>query len=101
MRLTMQERRSVSAVVAMRYQKSTKKEKSTILGEYIQLTGYNRSYATFLLRNHGRRMRVNSNTVLVGDCRKRVKRTRDRTYDDRVVRVLKEEGMADHGLYMW
>ena len=90
MRLTMKERRSVTAVVAERYQKSTKKEKSLILGEYIQLTGYNRSYATFLLRNHGRRMRVNNNTVLVGDCRKRVKRTRDRTYDDRVVRVLKK-----------
>lgn len=66
MRLTMKERRSVSAVVAKRYQKSTKKEKSTILGEYTQLTGYNRCYAAFLLRNHGRRMRVNNNTVLVG-----------------------------------
>ncbi|MEE9134671.1 MAG: ISNCY family transposase [Nitrososphaerales archaeon] len=89
MRLTMKERRSVSAVVAKRYQKATKKEKGTILGEYTQLTGYNRCYAAFLLRNHGRRMRINNNTVLVGDCRKRVKRTRDRTYDERVVRVLK------------
>ncbi|MDA2921280.1 transposase [Desulfobacterota bacterium AH_259_B03_O07] len=85
----MKERRSVSAVVAKRYQKATKKEKGTILGEYTQLTGYNRCYAAFLLRNHGRRMRINNNTVLVGDCRKRVKRTRDRTYDERVVRVLK------------
>src|SRR6266849_3007553 len=90
MRLTMKERRSVSAVVAKRYQKATKKEKSTILGEYTQLTGYNRCYAAFLLRNHGRRMRVNNNTVLVGDCRKKVKRTRDRTYDEEVVRVLKK-----------
>jgi hypothetical protein len=90
MRLTMKERRSVSAVVAKRYQKSTKKEKSTILGEYTQLTGYNRCYAAFLLRNHGRRMRVNNNTVLVGDCRKKVKRIRDRTYDEQVVRVLKK-----------
>jgi hypothetical protein len=89
MRLTMKERRSVSAVVAKRYQKATKKDKGTILGEYTQLTGYNRCYAAFLLRNHGRRMRINNNTVLVGDCRKRVKRTRDRTYDEQVVRVLK------------
>jgi hypothetical protein len=89
MRLTMKERRSVSAVLAKRYQKSTKKEKSTILGEYTQLTGYNRCYAAFLLRNHGRTMRVNNNTVLVGDCRKKVKRSRDRTYDEQVVRVLK------------
>lgn len=90
MRLTMKERRSVTAVVAKRYQKATKKEKSTILGEYIQLTGYNRSYAAFVLRNHGRRMRINNNTVLVGDFRERVKRIRDRTYDERVVRVLKK-----------
>jgi hypothetical protein len=90
MRLTMKERRSVTAVVAKRYQKATKKEKSTILGEYIQLTGYNRCYAAFLLRNHGRRMEINNNTVLVGDCRKRIKRVRDRTYDERVVRVLKK-----------
>lgn len=89
MRLTMEERRSVTAVVTKRYQKATKKEKGTILGEYTQLTGYNRCYAAFLLRNHGRRMRINNNTVLVGDCRKRVKRTRDRTYDEQVVRVLK------------
>jgi hypothetical protein len=89
MRLTMKERRSVTAVVAKRYQKATKKEKGAIVGEYTQLTGYNRCYAAFLLRNHGRRMRINYKTVLVGDCRKRVKRSRDRTYDEQVVRVLK------------
>jgi hypothetical protein len=65
MRLTMKERRSVTAVVAKRYNKATKKEKGTILGEYTQLTGYNRCYAAFLLRNHGRRMRISNNTVLV------------------------------------
>jgi len=89
MRLTMEERRSVSAVVAKRYQKATKKEKGTILGEYTQLTGYNRCYAAFLLRNQGRRMRINDSTVLVGECRKKVKRTRERIYDGQVVRVLK------------
>lgn len=90
MRLAMEERRSVTPVVAKRYQKATKKERITILGEYIQLTGYNRSYAAFVLRNHGRRMEINNNTVLVGDCSKKVKRTRDRTYDEPVVRVLKK-----------
>jgi len=85
----MKERRSVSAVVAKRYQKATKKEKGTILGEYTQLTGYNRCYAAFLLRNQGRRMRINDNTVLVGDCREKVKRARDRIYDEQLVRVLK------------
>ncbi|MGB7293802.1 MAG: hypothetical protein WBD99_16665 [Thermodesulfobacteriota bacterium] len=83
----MEERRSVSAVVAKRYQKATKKEKGIILGEYTQLTGYDRCYAAFLLRNHGRRMKIKNNAVLVGDCRKRVKRTRDRNYDEQVVIV--------------
>ena len=67
MRLPMEERRPVSEVVAMRYQKTTKKEKVTIVCEYTQLTGYNCFYATsFLLTNHDRRMRINNNTVLVG-----------------------------------
>jgi hypothetical protein len=90
MRLTMKERRSVSAVVAKRYQKASKKEKGTILGEYTQLTEYNRYYAAFLLRNHGRTMTINNSTVLVGHCRKRVRRKRDRTYDQQVIRVLKK-----------
>jgi hypothetical protein len=90
MRLTMKERRSVTAVVAKRYQKSTKKEKGTILEEYTQLTRYNHCYAAFLLRNHGRRMRISNNTVLVGECRKKVRRTRNRTYDEQVVSVLKK-----------
>lgn len=90
MRLTMKERRSVSAVVAKRYQKATKKDKGTILGEYTELTGYNRCYASFLLRNHGRRIRISNNTLLVGECRKRVKRNRDRTYDEQVVKALKK-----------
>jgi hypothetical protein len=76
--------------VAKRYQRATKKEKGTILGEYTEVTGYNRSYGAFLLRNHGRRMIINNNTVLVGDCRKKVKRTRDRIYDEQLVRVLKK-----------
>ena len=91
MRLTMKERRSVTGVVAKRYKKVTKKDKGTILGEYTELTtGYNRCYASFLLRNHGRRIRISNNTVLVGECRKRGKRNRDRTYDEQVVKALKK-----------
>jgi hypothetical protein len=90
MRLTMREKRSVTAIVASRYRKATKKEKYIILGEFTQLNGYNRCYAAFLLREHGKRLRVNTNTVLVGDFRKRVKRNKPRIYDDKVESALKK-----------
>jgi len=90
MRLTMREKRSVTAIVASRYRKATKKEKYIILGEFTQLNGYNRCYAAFLLREHGKRLRVNTNTVLVGDFRKRIKRNKPRIYDDKVESALKK-----------
>jgi hypothetical protein len=86
----MREKRSVTAIVASRYRKATKKEKYIILGEFTQLNGYNRCYAAFLLREHGKRLRVNTNTVLVGDFRKRVKRNKPRIYDDKVESALKK-----------
>ena len=36
------ERRAVTEVVAMRYQKAGKKEKGKILDEFVEVTGYNR-----------------------------------------------------------
>jgi hypothetical protein len=86
----MREKRSVTAIVASRYRKATKKEKYIILGEFTQLNGYNRCYAAFLLREHGKRLRVNTNTVLVGDFRKRIKRNKPRIYDDKVESALKK-----------
>src|SRR5713101_4316622 len=90
MRLTMKERRSVTAVVAARYRKARKKDKNTILNEFTQLTGYNRCYAAFLLRSKGKKLRINNKTVLVGDLTKRVKRNRPRTYDEKVMCALKK-----------
>jgi len=90
MRLTMKERRSVTAIVATRYQKVSKKEKNTILHEFTQLTGYNRCYAAFLLRSHGKKLRINQKILLVGDLKKRTKRNRQRTYDDKVLLALKK-----------
>ena len=85
MRLTMQERRSVTAVVAKRYVKAGKKEKMRILDEFTQLTGYNRSYAGFLLRGHGKKLRVSGKTVLIGDSSQKIKIVTARTYDENVV----------------
>jgi hypothetical protein len=51
MRLTMRERRAVVAATAKRYQNATKKQRTVILDEFIQTTGYRRSYAAWLLSN--------------------------------------------------
>ena len=90
MRLMMKERRSVTAVVAARYRRASKKDRNTILNEFTQLTGYNRCYAAFLLRSKGKKLRINNKTVLVGDLTRRIKRNRPRTYDDKVVCALKK-----------
>jgi hypothetical protein len=90
MRLTMKERQSVTAVVAARYRRTGKKDKKTILNEFTQVTGYNRSYAGFLLRAWGKRVRINNKLVLVGDGRKKIKRDRPRVYDDNVLCALKK-----------
>ena len=74
MRLTMKERKSVTRAIASRYQKVSKKQKGTILDEFTQLTGYTRCYASYLLGNYGKRVRISSNVVVVGDVRKRKRR---------------------------
>jgi hypothetical protein len=50
----MAERRAVVKATARRYQRGRKKEKQKILDEFVELTGYNRSYGRTVLRNHGR-----------------------------------------------
>ena len=45
MRLTVKERKKATIIVAPRYQKGRKKDKSVILNEFIELTGYDRRYA--------------------------------------------------------
>jgi len=58
MELKLKERRAVSEVVAMRYQRAGKKEKGKILDEFVEVTGYNRNYACWLLRNWGNRVTI-------------------------------------------
>ena len=50
MRLNMSERRTLTKVFADRYREAGRKQKSFLLDEYVELTGYNRSYATRTLR---------------------------------------------------
>ena len=56
MGLTMGERHAVARELTERYRKASKKQQGTILTEFCTLTGYNRCYARFLLRNCGKRL---------------------------------------------
>jgi hypothetical protein len=54
MRLTMNERQSVTAVLAGRHKKASEGEKRAILNEFVAATGYSRSYSRFVLRSHAK-----------------------------------------------
>jgi hypothetical protein len=90
MRLTVKERKKAAAIVAPRYRKARKKEKGIILDEFTELTGYGRRYASYVLRSHGKKIWINTETVLVSDVRKRRTRKKERIYDDAVVIPLKK-----------
>lgn len=89
MRLTMGERRSLVRVNASRYQKGSKKEKRKILDEFVESTGYHRTYASYLLSRHGKQVRVAPKTTIVGDLHKRVHKKREPQYGAEVVEALK------------
>lgn len=81
MGLSMREKKAVTQVTKKRYKKAGKKEKGRIVDEFVQLTGYTRCYASYVLRDlHRRRVR--------GGCRK-VRRKRERIYGNEVLPGLK------------
>ena len=47
--LTMRQKKAVTRELRDRYQRASKKEKTMMLNEFIQLTGYNRCYACQVL----------------------------------------------------
>ena len=49
--MSLQARRELLRVTAVRYQKSSKKEKQLILDEFVASTGYHRKYAIQLLKH--------------------------------------------------
>jgi hypothetical protein len=90
--LTMRQKKAVTRELRDRYSKSSKKEKTMMLDEFIRLTRYSRSYAARVLRLKevlgymnigGKRVR------LVRDKRK-TKRKKKKFYDEGVLVYLKE-----------
>lgn len=91
MRLSMQERKTVTKALATQYRRSSKKEKGEILDQFAEATGYNRVYAARLLRGHGKRVTVAPGTVLEGSVRAKSKRrSRPAIYGPDTVKALKK-----------
>jgi hypothetical protein len=89
MRLTMKERKRIAETTAGRYRKAGKKEKGAILDEFVELTGFARSYAALVLRNQGRVVQVNRKLRVRGDVGKKLPRPgRGPIYDEQTVKVL-------------
>lgn len=80
MRLTMKERKAVTAVLRAGYRRARKKEKGRLLDELVGLTGYNRWYAVGLLRGDGVWRRSSP----------RRPRQRRRVYDAAVLAALRQ-----------
>lgn len=90
MRLTMKERKVLTKAMCDQYRKARKKNKGDILSQFVEATGYDRCYARWLLRNHGRRVTLKPGLVMQGDARPRARPGRKPTYADEVRDVLKK-----------
>lgn len=84
----MKQRQAVTAVTVQRYRNGSKKIKQQILDEFCETTGYCRSYARFVLRNHGRPVWLGGKRVIVGDVGQRQQRQKPRYYNEAVVQQL-------------
>ena len=90
MRLTMQERKTVTKACSARYRRARKKEKGRLLDEFVESTDYNRVYAARVLRGHGRRVELSPGVVLEGSIRTKRKRVRECEYGPDVLKGLKK-----------
>ena len=86
--LSGRERKKLTAVQAPRYQKARKVEKGRMLDEFTSATGYNRTYASYVLSRLGKKLRVSRKKVVVGDARKSCgKRRRKKIYTSEVKKL--------------
>lgn len=93
MGLSMRAKKEVSKEFSRRYRKGSKKARGVVLNEFVELTGYNRCYASYILRNCGKRIfsrgRGGERLVVVGEfVKRRYPKSRRRKYDDDVLKIL-------------
>ena len=85
--LDIRNKKQITAEIQERYKKASRKQKKVILDEFVALTGYNRNYASRVLRQYYGKLigsigsgKAKIRYVIGKD--KRSKRNRKRFYDD-------------------
>ena len=93
--LDIRNKKEITAEIQERYKKASRKQKKVILDEFVALTGYNRNYASRVLRQYYGKLigsiglgKAKIRYVIGKD--KRSKRDRKRFYGDDVTEVLKK-----------
>jgi hypothetical protein len=90
----MGERKAVIKETAARYRRSSKKQRGKILDEFVEITGYNRKYTGWILRNWGlkRYSQIDGELIEIGigTPRKRKRKAKPSIYDADAVKVLKK-----------
>jgi hypothetical protein len=84
----MKARQEVSKATAGQYRGASKKEKGKILDQFIATTGYSRWYARLVLRQEGRRIQTDKQTIIVVERKSRTRRKRTCFYDEKVQAAL-------------
>lgn len=86
----MQERKTVTKGMAAQYRRASKGKKGQILEQFVAATEYDRHYAAWLLRHHGKRVEFTPGVVLEGTAARRRRPGRKRKYGDEVLQALKK-----------
>jgi hypothetical protein len=84
----MKERKRLAEATAGRYRQARKLAKAAILNEFVEVTGFARSYAALVLRNHGRVVQVNRRLRVRGAVGLKRRGGRQSYYDELVVKAL-------------
>ena len=106
--LLLKERRAVVREVSKRYKKIKKKDKGKILDEFVNLTGYNRCYAAYLLRIYEKKVAIygkgGKRNVFIADngyIGRRDKRNKELKLMKRNRKRIYEEDVLNALVYFW
>lgn len=92
--LTMSEKQAITRELADRYHRAGRKAKGAMLDQVVDLTGYNRCYATQVLRLDGERVPIEADAKQGASVQPSgavtARRARPRRYDEKVVSALKQ-----------